>query len=109
MIFILKYYLLLINLKSSNWITKYDDLLRKAENGELTHTELEDIKSIKQEYSNLSLSLGEIELSINNLNNQKQYFLEIHKQLFEKENELAKILNEKYGIGTINIETGVIE
>jgi fido (protein-threonine AMPylation protein) len=76
---------------------------------QLTAEELEDIKSIKQEYSNLSLSLGEIELSINNLNNQKQYFLEIHKQLFEKENELAKILNEKYGIGTINIETGVIE
>jgi hypothetical protein len=76
---------------------------------QLTAEELEDIKSIKQEYSNLALSLGEIELSINNLNDQKQYFLEIHKQLIEKENELAKILNEKYGTGTINIETGVIE
>ena len=76
---------------------------------QLTAEELEDIKSIKQEYSNLALSLGEIELSINNLNDQKQYFLEIHKQLIEKENELAKTLNEKYGTGTINIETGVIE
>ena len=76
---------------------------------QLTTEELEAVKSIKQEYSNLALSLGEIELSINNLNKDKQYYLEVYKQLGEKEAELAKTLNEKYGTGTINIETGVID
>ena len=76
---------------------------------QLTAEELEAVKSIKQEYSNLALSLGEIELSISNLNKDKQYYLEVHKQLSEREAELAKTLNEKYGTGTINIETGVID
>jgi len=76
---------------------------------QLTAEELEAVRSIKQEYSNLALSLGEIELSISNLNKDKQYYLEVHKQLGEREAELAKTLNEKYGTGTINIETGVID
>lgn len=76
---------------------------------QLTAEELESVKLIKQEYSNLALSLGEIELSIANLNKDKQYYLEQHKQLIEKESELAKTLNEKYGTGIINIETGIIE
>ena len=42
-------------------------------------------------------------------NKDKQYYLEVHKQLGEREAELAKTLNEKYGTGTINIETGVID
>jgi phage host-nuclease inhibitor protein Gam len=76
---------------------------------QLTTEELEAVKSIKQEYSNLIIALGEIELSISNLNKDKQYYLEINKQLSEKEAELVKTLNEKYGTGTINIETGVID
>jgi hypothetical protein len=76
---------------------------------QLTTEELTAVKSIKQEYSNLALSLGEIELSISNLNKDKQYYLDSHKQLIEREAELAKTLNEKYGTGTINIETGVID
>ena len=43
------------------------------------------------------------------INKDKQYYLEVHKQLSEREAELAKTLNEKYGTGTINIETGVID
>lgn len=76
---------------------------------QLTAEELESVRAIKQEYSNLALSLGEIELSIANLNKDKQYYLETHKQLSDREAELAKVLNEKYGTGVINIETGVIE
>lgn len=75
----------------------------------LTTEELENIKSIKREYSNLALSLGEIELSISNLNKDKQIYLDNYKQLNERDVELAKILNEKYGTGTINLETGEIE
>jgi septal ring factor EnvC (AmiA/AmiB activator) len=67
----------------------------------LTEEELQQIKDIKQQYTNLSLSLGEIEL-------QKFQLLNTQSQLFENETKLVKQLTEKYGEGTINIQTGEI-
>jgi hypothetical protein len=74
----------------------------------LTTEELDSIKSIKQEYTNLSFALGEIELQKANLDREKQNLLNIQNQLIEKEIVLGKSLTEKYGNGSINIETGEI-
>jgi hypothetical protein len=67
----------------------------------LTNEELQTIRDIKQEYNNLALSLGELVI-------QKSRLLESQKLLSEKEDILAKQLTEKYGQGTINIDTGEI-
>lgn len=67
----------------------------------LTEEELNAVKQIKNEYTNLALNLGELEL-------QKAELFNIQKQLFERENKLAKELSEKYGDGSINIDTGEI-
>lgn len=67
----------------------------------LTNEELQAVKDIKQEYSNLALSLGELVI-------QKARLLDSQKILSEKEDILAKQLTEKYGQGSINIETGEI-
>ena len=74
----------------------------------LTAEELETIKSIKIEYNNLAVSLGELELQKANIEKDKQVLLLQSVQLSEKESVLAKQLSDKYGNGTINLDTGEI-
>ena len=68
----------------------------------LTEEELKSIRDIKQEYINLALALGELEL-------QKLGAHETYKQLVEKENKIAEQLRGKYGDGTIDLSTGEIK
>jgi hypothetical protein len=68
----------------------------------LTEEELNEVKEIRQQYSQLALSLGELEL-------QKRKLLDVHNLLQEKEVKLASQLQEKYGEGSIDLETGEIK
>jgi len=74
----------------------------------LTPEELEAVKKNKQDYNNLILSLGEIELQKNVLDRRKEYLFTIQTELAKKENDLIKELTEKYGNGSINMETGEV-
>jgi hypothetical protein len=74
----------------------------------LTPEELEAVKKNKQDYNNLILSLGEIELQKNVLDRRKEYLFTVQNDLAKKENDLIKELTEKYGNGTINMETGEV-
>jgi hypothetical protein len=74
----------------------------------LSQEELDSVKAIKNEYTNLAVSLGELELQKANIAKEKQRLLDAQLQLIEKENEIAKQLSDKYGNGTINLETGEI-
>ena len=67
----------------------------------LTEAELSAVKAIKAEYNELVVAFGEVEV-------QKLRLVEIQKDLTKRESELAKQLQEKYGQGSINIETGEI-
>ena len=72
----------------------------------LTQEEINDLKSIQEQNSQLIVSFGQIEIAIQNLDTQKS---ELKKQFYalkSKENELAQSLQAKYGNGNINIETG---
>ena len=68
----------------------------------LTAEELQAVKDVKKEYNELALSLGELEL-------QKIRLLELQKFIADKEGKLATKLTEKYGQGSINIDTGEID
>ena len=68
----------------------------------LTAEELQAVKNIRQEYSNLAYALGDLEL-------QKATLLENQKELVSKEKQIAKQLQEKYGQGTIDLETGEVK
>ena len=50
--------------------------------------------------------MGQISLSKIQLENREQSVLNTLSEVREKENELAKELTEKYGKGSLNIETG---
>ncbi len=68
----------------------------------LTSEELQTVKDIKQEYTNLAFALGELEI-------QKVMLLDTQRDLVAKEKQLAKQLQEKYGEGTIDLETGEVK
>jgi hypothetical protein len=67
----------------------------------LTEEELASLKNLRAEYNTLVMALGELSI-------RKSRLLEEQKILAEKENNLAKQLTDKYGQGSINIDTGEI-
>lgn len=72
----------------------------------LTEQELNKIKETQQQRAILVEKFGIIELSIQDLNLQKQEVLDDLKVLKAKEYNLSQELQDKYGIGTINIDSG---
>jgi uncharacterized membrane protein len=74
----------------------------------LTEEELQQVKTIKSEYTNLALTLGELELQKIDIEENKKQLISTYAQLIEKETSIAKTLTEKYGDGTINMETGEV-
>lgn len=67
----------------------------------LTTEEIDQVKQIKADYSELAMALGELEI-------EKSRLLEVRKALQDREAVLAKQLQDKYGQGSINLETGEI-
>jgi hypothetical protein len=76
------------------------------ENKVLTQEEIQSLKTIQTNQSNLVQSLGTIEYSIQLLELDKQTLkLQLQKQV-EEETKVAKELQEKYGNGNIDLEKG---
>jgi predicted nuclease with TOPRIM domain len=72
----------------------------------LTEQELTDLKSIQTETNQISFSLGQIEIQKSILEDQKTGLIAEFSTLQEKQNVLAKELQDKYGVGNIDTETG---
>jgi hypothetical protein len=76
------------------------------ENKKLTQDELQEISSLRQEFDSLVGNLGLTEFQILELELQKS---EIKKQIINikaKETNILNSLNQKYGDGSISLETG---
>ena len=72
----------------------------------LTQDELQQIKDIQQDKSVLVEQFGIIEYRIQDLEQQKQLLKSALSDLKQKEIDLGKMLQERYGDGTINVEKG---
>ena len=75
----------------------------------LTEEEIKELKELKASFDGLVYSLGSIEAEINVLENSK---IENKKKIIEltdKEKSVAKKLEDKYGAGTLSLETGEIQ
>lgn len=75
-------------------------------NQKLTEKELNQIKEFQLSQEQISLSLGQIEIQKRILKEQKSKVLEQYYTLQTNQSKLVKELQEKYGDGNINIETG---
>ena len=71
-----------------------------------TEEELKSLQDLQGTYQQITLAMGQISLSKIQLENREQSVLNTLGEVREKENELAKELTEKYGKGSLNIETG---
>ena len=72
----------------------------------LTQEEIQSLKSIQTNQSNLVQSLGTVEYRIQLLELDKQTLkTQLQKQV-EEETKIAKELQEKYGDGNIDLEKG---
>lgn len=76
---------------------------------QLTAEELQQVRVLKQEYTNLSINLGELTLQKANIEEDIKSLLDSRKNIYEKEQKLAVELQEKYGQGTINLDTGEVK
>ena len=72
----------------------------------LTQKEVSELKGLKQQYRDLTETIGIIEMQSLNLKLKKEQIKENLKSLQQKEIKLAKELEEKYGNGEISLETG---
>ena len=76
------------------------------ENKVLTQEEIQSLKLIQINQSNLVQSLGTVEYRIQLLELDKQTLkIQLQKQI-EDETKIAKELQEKYGDGNIDLEKG---
>ena len=81
----------------------------------LTEEEIAQIKELQTQYNKFVFDLGSIEAQLAEMANHKTFMesekanvLGDIKTLTAKEKELLTSLQEKYGVGNINIETGEI-
>jgi|LakMenEpi03Aug12_release.lakeMendotaPanAssembly.Ray.scaffolds.fasta_scaffold251987_2 hypothetical protein len=76
------------------------------ETKQLTPEEVQTIKTIRQERSEITDQFGEIEILIQEYEMIKQDLKEKLSSLKKREVKVGQELQEKYGDGTINIEKG---
>ena len=86
-----------------------------SENKKLTTEELQSINDMQQQYNKFVFELGSIEAQLQNvlatkelIETEKSNVLEDIKKLGEREKTLIADLQAKYGVGSINPETGEI-
>jgi hypothetical protein len=75
-------------------------------NQKLTREELEKLQEVQQNTSALIQELGSIQLAQLNLDERQEKAEEFRNELKTKESSFAKELQDKYGVGSINIEKG---
>ena len=64
------------------------------------------VKDIQQKEQEIVSQLGQIEYQILSLNSQKEDLKDAINDINKKGNKLGEDLQQKYGDGSINIETG---
>ena len=72
----------------------------------LTEQEISSVKEIQKLRAEIIEKYGLIEMSIQDLKLQKQEITEEFKEIKITELKLSQELQSKYGVGTINIDSG---
>lgn len=72
----------------------------------LSQEEIDELKELQATFKNLTEVSGVIEMQNYNIQLKKEKLKSSLQSLQEKESDLAKKLEEKYGQGSISLETG---
>ena len=71
-----------------------------------TEDELKSLQGLQGTYQQITLALGQLNVSKYAMEEREDSLKKALLDTKTKENDLAKELTEKYGKGTLNIETG---
>ena len=71
-----------------------------------TEDELKSLQELQGTYQRITLALGQLNVSRYALEEREENLKQALLDTKTKENELAKSLTEKYGKGSLNIDTG---
>jgi hypothetical protein len=74
---------------------------------QLSQEELDNIKQLQATQQNLISGFGQVEYQLQVLEAQKDKLVESLAQLQEEEINLGRVLTEKYGNGSIDIDSGL--
>ena len=78
----------------------------KNEPQKFTQEELDNLKGFQTRLDQILSQLGRVHLSKIKLNEQEDFIKAEIKKIETEEQELAKTLSDKYGRGSLDIETG---
>lgn len=76
------------------------------ENQKLTQEEIKQLSSFQEKRNQITFNLGQVDIQKAMLEGQRNLILEELTKLQEEENTVGKNLQEKYGDGNINLDTG---
>jgi septation ring formation regulator EzrA len=71
----------------------------------LTEDEIKEVGDLRSSISNVTLVIGETEIAFANLETRKKELMSRLLKLSEKQNDVAKKLEVKYGNGNVNLDT----
>ena len=81
-----------------------------------TQEELESIKNIQTKYQSLGISLVQLEIlkksifaELDKVRDSEEKVKEEITKISEEEEQLSKALSEKYGVGTLDLQSGVFK
>jgi hypothetical protein len=77
-----------------------------AKNIVLTKKEVENLTSLQQEQNDHLFDAGQLEYQLKVIENRKRNLWVALQQIEEKQIKTAQELEEKYGQGTVNLESG---
>lgn len=72
----------------------------------LTEEEVQSINGVKTKYELIKQEFGNIYIQKLNLESRTERAEKVFRDLQEIEGNIAKALQDKYGKGTVNVETG---
>ena len=98
-------------LKTEDTTTKTEESTLKVEKStsevqKFSKEELETLTSLQVRTQNITMRLGQLYISKHRLKQQEETLTTYLKNLEEEESKLAENLSNKYGKGSIDIETG---
>jgi ubiquinone biosynthesis protein COQ9 len=80
--------------------------MSKEKNIKLSKEDLETLRGYQKKQSQITFNLGNVDIQKAILEGQRNQILENLANLQEQSNKTAKELQEKYGDGNIDLETG---
>ena len=80
----------------------------------LTDQEIQQIQDLRVKYANITAQLGQLKVEqilvnkqLTRLNDLEDQFIKDYEQVQTEEDQFAKLITEKYGVGDVDVESGI--